>query len=143
MSMSMAGKFLLLAYLAASIGDGSAQGPAPQAMPQATPAKEGKLDFGILQGNWVRPDGGYRIAIKSVAADGKLEAMYFNPDALPFAKALASRDGATLHASFELQAGGYAGSSYELAYDPVSDRLKGTYHQAVQGRSYEILFVRK
>ena len=51
--------------------------------------------------------------------------------------------GYTLRANFELRAGGYAGSSYELNYDPVSDQLKGTYYQAVAQQKYDIYFVRK
>lgn len=40
--------------------------------------------FRSLPGRWVRPDGGYVIAIKSVDAGGKLEASYANPNPLPF-----------------------------------------------------------
>lgn len=99
--------------------------------------------FNVLQGRWVRPDGGYTVAIKSVAADGQLEAMYFNPNALPFSKAQASRDKQAIHVALELRAGGYNGSTYELTYDPASDRLKGTYYQAVAQQRFEIFFVRK
>jgi hypothetical protein len=79
----------------------------------------------VLKGAWVRPDGGYVIQIKGVGADGALDAMYFNPAPLPFAQARASVDGALLRVSLELRAGGYGGSTYELAYDPGTDRLKG------------------
>ena len=97
----------------------------------------------VLKGTWVRPDGGYTIAIKGVAPDGKIEAMYFNPNALPFAKAQAVREGAALRASFELRAGGYDGSTYELTYDPASDRLKGIYYQAVVKQKFDVFFARK
>jgi hypothetical protein len=97
----------------------------------------------VLQGSWVRPDGGYTIAIRGVAADGQLDAMYFNPNGLPFAKAQASKDGQVIRVALELRAGGYNGSTYELTYDPVSDRLKGTYYQAVAQQRFEIYFVRK
>ena len=97
----------------------------------------------MLKGAWVRPDGGYTIAIKSVGPNGALEAMYFNPNQLPFAKAQATREGATLRIYFELQAGGYAGSTYELTYDPASDRLKGIYYQAVVKQKFEVFFARK
>ncbi len=118
-----------------------AQQPAPPG--SAAPAAAAKSGMEVLKGTWVRPDGGYTIVIKSIGADGQLEAMYANPNLLPFAKAQASRDGATLRASFELQAGGYAGSTYELAYDPASDRLKGIYYQAVVKQKFEVYFVRK
>jgi len=102
-----------------------------------------KPTFAALNGTWVRPDGGYRIEIVGVAADGQIAATYFNPNRLPFAKALATMDGATLRAAFELQAGGYAGSTYDLTYDPASDRLKGVYYQAVVRQKFDVYFVRK
>ncbi len=64
----------------------------------------------MLKGAWVRPDGGYTIVIRNIGANGQLEAMYFNPNQLPFAKAQASREGALLRVYFELRAGGYAAS---------------------------------
>ena len=99
--------------------------------------------FALLKGNWVRPDGGYTIAIKGIGPDGQLEAMYFNPNPLPFARAQAVQEGTALRVSLELRAGGYDGSTYELTYDPASDRLKGIYYQAVAKQRYEIYFVRK
>lgn len=102
-----------------------------------------KVDLEVLKGAWVRLEGGYTIVIKSAAPNGELEAMYFNPNPLPFAKAQASLDGATLRAFFELRAGGYGGSTYELAYDPASDRLKGTYYQAVAKQKFDVSFARK
>lgn len=118
---------------------------AQQSAPQGTPtsALAAKTGMEVLKGAWVRPDGGYTISIKNIGPDGQLEAMYANPNRLPFARAQATLDGVTLHAFFELQAGGYAGSTYELSYDPASDRLKGTYYQAVAKQKYEIYFVRK
>ena len=74
--------------------------------------------FDVLQGQWVRPDGGYTITIKGVDAGGKLDAAYANPNPLPFAKAEASRDGKTLKVFLELRAGGYNGSTNTLTYDP-------------------------
>ena len=97
----------------------------------------------VLKGDWLRSDGDYTIAITGISADGQIEAMYYNPNPLPFAKAQASMVGETLRVSFELRAGGYAGSTYELDYDPVSDQLKGTYYQAVAQQKYDIYFVRK
>ena len=45
--------------------------------------------------------------------------------------------------SLELRAGGYDGSTYELAYDRASDRLKGVYYQAVARQKYDVHFTRK
>lgn len=106
----------------------------------AAPAKT-SADF--LKGTWVRPDGGYRIAINGVGPDGKLDAMYFNPMRLPFAKAQASQDGAIVRVVLELQAGGYAGSTYDLRYEPATDRLWGTFYQAVAKQKFDVYFVRQ
>ena len=127
---------LVCALALTSIGPAAAQDAAP-AKPEA---KQVTLD--VLKGAWVRPDGGYMIAIKSVGPDGKLEAIYFNPNPLPFAKAEASR-GVTLRAFFELRAGGYDGSTYDLTYDAANDRLRGTYYQAVAKQKFEVVFTRK
>lgn len=128
-----------LALVAA--GPVAAQGPKP-ASANPVPAAAA-VDVNLLKGAWVRPDGGYIILIKNIAADGTLEAMYFNPNPLPFALARATLDGATLSASFELRAGGYGGSTYQLVYDPANDRLKGTYYQAVAKQRFEVVFARK
>ena len=143
--MSKSGVSLLLglALALASIGAATAQGTAPAAKGVGPPAVAGNINIDVLKGAWVRPDGGYTIVIKSVGQNGRLEAMYFNPNPLPFAKAQASREGATLRISFELQAGGYGGSTYELTYDPASDRLKGIYYQAVAKQNFDIYFTRK
>ncbi|HEY1461521.1 MAG TPA: hypothetical protein VGH59_15865 [Casimicrobiaceae bacterium] len=115
---------------------------APAVVAPASPAAA-KSSLDVLKGIWIRPDGSYTIAIKSVAENGQLEAMYFNPNQLPFAKAVASRDAGVVRASFELRAGGYEGSTYELSYDPSSDRLKGIYYQAVAKQKFEVYFARK
>ena len=135
--------FLGCALALASVGTLTAQGTAPATKGVAAPSVADKSGLDVLKGSWVRPDGGYTIVVKSVGPSGQLEAMYFNPNQLPFAKAQASREGATLRVFFELQAGGYAGSTYELAYDPASDRLKGTYYQAVVKQKFEVYFARK
>lgn len=108
---------------------------------QAASPTPGGLD--VLKGAWVRPDGGYTIAIESVGANGQLEAMYFNPNPLPFAKAQGSQEGGKLRASFELRAGGYDGSTYELIYDPATDRLVGVYYQAVAKQKFDVFFTRR
>ena len=109
-------------------------------------ANKDLADYGVLRGRWVRPDGGYQISIRNADADGKLDALYANPyarpNALPFARAEATRDGATITAHFELRAGGYNGSTYTLRYDPADGLLKGVYYQAVAQQKYEVYFVR-
>lgn len=133
--------FLGIALALTPIGEATAQASAQKGI--ATPDAAATTGFDVLKGAWVRPDGGYLIVIRKVGPTGQLEAMYFNPNPLPFAKAQASQEGTTLRASFELRAGGYNGSTYELTYDPASDRLKGTYYQAVAKQKFDVYFVRK
>ena len=139
MTAFLPARLLVLALALASGGIAVAQGPAAATRPEAS----AKVDLGTLKGNWVRPDGGYRIEIKGVGTNGELDATYYNPNRLPFAKAQASLEGGTLRANFELQAGGYGGSTYDLTYDPASDRLKGIYYQAVVKQKFEVIFTRK
>ena len=133
--------------LAVALGAAILSGAVPagaqvaKAVPSDSAAAKAGLD--VLKGNWVRPDGGYTIAIKGIRSDGQLEAMYFNPSPLPFARVQAAQEGTALRLSFELRAGGYGGSTYELTYDPAGDRLKGVYYQAVAKQRYEIYFVSK
>jgi len=117
-----------------------AQGPTPKARQALAPEA---IVFETLVGTWVRPDGGYRIEIKSANSLGQLDAMYFNPRPLPFAKAQVRQDGPLLRLNFELQAGGYNGSTYELTYDAASDQLKGIYYQAVAKQKFEVAFARR
>ena len=120
-----------------TLGEAFAQAPSRSQQAVAAP------EFAVLKGSWVRPDGGYTIAVNGIASDGRLDALYFNPAQLPFARAQASREGATLGVFLELTAGGYAGSTYELTYDPASDSLKGTYYQAVAKQKFDVHFVRR
>jgi hypothetical protein len=122
-------------------GLASAQTPPPKTAAPATATSNVALD--VLEGAWVRPDGGYLILIKKVGANGQLEASYFNPQPLPFAKAQVTREGTAVRLAFELQAGGYSGSTYDLVYDAASDRLKGVYYQAVAKQRYDVYFTRK
>jgi hypothetical protein len=131
-----------VALALAPMPDAGAQGAAPAAKAAtASPAAATSLD--VLKGSWVRPDGGYVIAIRGVGPNGQLDATYHNPKALPFARAQAMQVGGALRAVFELQAGGYAGSTYELTYDAANDRLKGVFRQAVVKQVFEVTFLRR
>jgi len=95
-----------------------------------------------LQGRWTRPDGGYVLEIKGVAADGRLDAAYFNPRPIHVAEARAFREGSTIRVTIELRDENYPGSTYNLRFDPQNDRLSGDYYQAVEREHYPIFFVR-
>lgn len=115
------------------------------AVAAATATDKEAAAVGVLQGQWVRPDGGYRLLIKRVDAEGKLEAAYVNPNnpnPLPFSRAEATHDGKAITVFLELRAGGYNGSTYTLDYDAEKDVLKGVYYQAVAQQRYDIYFVR-
>lgn len=126
-----------------ALGLALAQGPTPAGKAVATAVAPGAVELDKLTGAWVRPDGGYVILIKGAAANGELQASYFNPNPLPFATAMARRDGEALRVTFELRAGGYNGSIYELRYDAATDRLTGTFYQAVAKQTYGVQFSRK
>jgi len=98
--------------------------------------------FDVLNGRWLRPDGGYILEIKTVDAGGRIDAVYLNPKPINIAKAEASRDGSTVKVFVELRAPNYPGSTYTLTYDPQQDRLQGIYFQAVQRQSFNVYFVR-
>ena len=65
----------------------TAQGPTPAQKGAVAPSAAGKPDLELLKGTWIRLEGGYIIAIKGIGPRGELEAMYFNPNPLPFARA--------------------------------------------------------
>lgn len=134
---------IALTIALAASGTVTAQVATPGAGNNAGSAAADKINLDVLEGAWVRPDGGYVILIKRVGANGQLEASYFNPQPLPFAKAQATREGTAVRLAFELQAGGYSGSTYDLVYDAASDRLKGVYYQAVMKQRFEVYFTRK
>jgi hypothetical protein len=125
-----------------------AEAPSPPAVPVTVAATEPPAaavappGFAKLKGRWQRPDGGYLLDLQGVAADGKLEAGYFNPRPIHVAKAAAAREGATLKVFVELRDVNYPGSTYTLAYDPAQDRLTGSYFQAALGQTFDVFFQR-
>lgn len=96
-----------------------------------------------LVGTWVRPDGGYKLVIKAIGADGKADVQYFNPNPIHVAEANATlKEGVpTLFVKFEDV--NYTGSTYDLALASDKNRLEGKYFQATQKQTYEIFFERQ
>lgn len=114
--------------------------PAAMAADATKPAS--KVDKKRLIGQWVRPDGGYILEINEVVKDGILKAAYYNPRPINVARAeFSSKDG-ILMVYIELRDVNYPGSKYNLKYDPKTDRLIGTYFQAMQGETYDVEFSR-
>ena len=105
-------------------------------------AAEPRSEFQKLSGRWRRPDGGYLLAINSIADNGAMDAAYFNPNPIHVGNAVASRDGNVTKLFVELRDVNYPGSTYSLSYDPAGDRLQGTYYQAVEQQRFEVVFER-
>ena len=73
-----------LAAAGAAAGNAVAQGAAPTPSGAPAPAIATAVGFDKLEGTWVRPDGGYRIVIGNVGADGRIEAHVLQPEPAPF-----------------------------------------------------------
>ena len=101
-----------------------------------------KADKQRLVGRWVRPDGGYVLELKGVGKGGSLQAAYFNPRPINVSRAELGRKDGRITVFVELRDVNYPGSTYSLHYDPKSDRLLGTYFQAVERQLFEVEFER-
>jgi hypothetical protein len=95
-----------------------------------------------LIGSWMRTDGGYIIAVRSVGPEGRVDAAYFNPRPINVSRAEAVVKGNTAELFIELRDEGYPGSTYTLKYDSTNDALAGVYFQAVLQQSFNVMFVR-
>jgi hypothetical protein len=116
--------------------------PAPAGAVQTRPTATDPQGFGVLLGEWTRPDGGYVLSVLQVAPDGQATVGYYNPRPIRVSKAQARKEGGHVGLFVELNDVNYPGSTYTLGYDPVSGELRGIYFQAVQRVEYEVVFVR-
>ena len=111
--------------------------------PKQTPKKtQVQTDVQLLEGRWVRPDGGYVLELREIKKDGSLKAAYFNPKPINVFSAEWNHKQGVISVLIELRDVNYPGSKYDLQYDPKADLLKGTYFQAVEKQTYFIEFVR-
>jgi hypothetical protein len=103
-------------------------------------------DYQRLVGHWERNEGGYRLELAKVSADGGVEATYLNPTAGPIhvAQARAERDGESIRLTVELRDRGYDGSTYTLSYDAQRDELHGKYRSVSgeQTQEFDVTFTR-
>ena len=111
------------------------------AAPATTPRAQ-ELNTQMLIGNWVRTDGGYIVAVRSVGPEGRVDAAYFNPRPINVSRAEAAVKGNTAKLFIELRDEGYPGSTYTLEYDSTNDVLAGVYFQAVLQQNFNVMFVR-
>lgn len=96
-----------------------------------------------LVGRWKRSDADYVLKIKSVDAQGKLDATYLNPSQIHVEKAHAHSHGEAAHLTIELRDVNYPGCIYDLHFNAAQDKLTGTYFQAALGETYEVSFQRE
>jgi hypothetical protein len=113
----------------------------PAARESAAPP-ETKPEFEILQGRWQRPDGGYVLEIRDIAASGKMTAAYFNPSPINVSQAQSALDGTTIKVFIELRDANYPGATYHLTHDPERDQLRGVYFQPALQQSFDVFFTR-
>lgn len=102
-----------------------------------------QLDFTMLVGEWVRPDGGYIIRVRDIKPDGSVDAGYFNPNVINVAEANVSELKGLVKLFIKLDDAGYPGSTYTLYYYAEKDALAGFYYQAVIKQTFEVVFLRK
>ncbi|HSR11216.1 MAG TPA: hypothetical protein VLS90_07195, partial [Thermodesulfobacteriota bacterium] len=95
-----------------------------------------------LEGKWVRSDGGYTLMLSEVHEGGSLKAAYFNPRPIRVSEAVWVRREGKITLMVELRDVNYPGSTYNLQYEPGTDRLKGTYFQAVEKLTFDVQFLR-
>ena len=105
-------------------------------------AAEAQKDFKELIGRWIRNDAGYVIEIKSIDAEGKMEAGYYNPRPIYVSVAKATRENTGTKIFIELRDVGYPGSTYTLVYVPQNKVLVGFYYQAGLGQNFDVLFTK-
>lgn len=108
-----------------------------------TALSEEQIDFKVLIGEWVRPDGGYILRVKEIRPDGSIDICYFNPKEINIAEANVSEWKGLVKLFIKFQDEGYPGSKYTLYYYPEKDALAGFYYQATMGKTFEVVFLRK
>ncbi|MGC1481633.1 MAG: hypothetical protein WA771_14125 [Chthoniobacterales bacterium] len=97
----------------------------------------------VILGQWLRPDGGYVIDVKSIAEDGKADAVYLNPQPINVESAVVRETVKGITLDLVLRDENYPGATYDLVYDAEADKLKGAYTQPAVNQTFEIEFVRK
>lgn len=95
-----------------------------------------------LTGRWLRPDGGYVLQFSDIGPNGRVRAQYFNPKPINVSSAQWKKQDSRLGVFVELRDVNYPGSTYTLAYDATSDRMRGIYYQATMRQQFEVEFVR-
>jgi hypothetical protein len=93
-------------------------------------------------GRWHRTDSDYTLEIRSVAADGIVDARYYNPGPIHVSRAAAGRHEGALALVVELRDRNYPGNLYTLTYDSKEDVLRGLYTHLGLNQTFDVTFVR-
>jgi len=101
------------------------------------------VDFQKLIGEWVRPDGGYVLDIKSIDSGGNIKMAYLNPRPINVSKARAEIKAGKIELFIELRDRGYPGSYYTLTFDSERNLLVGVYHQLGSNQNFNVYFVKR
>jgi hypothetical protein len=136
------GVLVMVVVGAVLVSRGRTPPAAPVASAPAVARGDGRPDTQRLVGNWIRPDGGYVLDVRTVDSTGHVEAAYFNPNPIHVARASTSSVANTVKLFVELQDTGYPGCTYDLAYDPSGDTLQGVYYQAQIRQRFDVVFLR-
>lgn len=97
---------------------------------------------GRLTGRWLRSDGDYTIEIFALYDDGTANVGYFNPGPINVEKGGWVFTEGKLTLNVVLRDVNYPGSKYNLGYNPENDTFTGSYFQAVEKISYDVVFSR-
>ena len=135
-------RLILLVMAVAVFNTVCAPFPITGALPVEAAQFQGTVDFQRLTGKWVRTDGGYVLELRDFKNDGSVKAAYFNPRPINVSSAEVHKIKDKINIFVELRDINYPGSKYNLRYDPKTDRLLGTYFQAVDRQLFEVEFVR-
>jgi hypothetical protein len=98
--------------------------------------------FAVLKGRWQCPGQGI-FHIKNVTSTGSMEVEYFNPESVHVIQAQAARDGTSTKILIILRQSGTFCCTYNLAYEPEHDQIRGVFWQKNSPQPTEVIFQRQ
>ena len=117
----------LAAVIASRLHDKNGAAASPPVLPSSPPANRRPRRRKTLcprasarnsSAVWRRADANYVLEIHRIAADGQIDAAYFNPRPIHVSKALAMSEAGRAKVMVELRDRLYPGSFYTLTYNP-------------------------
>ena len=97
--------------------------------------------FEVLLGRWGCPGRGI-IYIKNISSTGSMQVQFFNPEPIHVTQAQAARDGTSTRVLIILRHADNLCCTYNLAYNPASDQLRGVFWQKDSPKTSEVVFSR-